>query len=87
MQKLEAKPKRGGDRSEFEYARDVTGTLKQFAVFTSDVRVAPVVLSKERITLRTSARAQARSEHESRVVWKLAASEREKVLSTLPLLD
>ena len=53
------------------YACDVKGELKQFAVFTSDVRVAPLVLSKARIALRTSsgARTQTRNGHGSGVVW------------------
>jgi len=84
VQKLEAKPKRGGDRSEFEYAHDVKGELEWFAVFTSDVPVAPVTLMKGRIALRSSARTQTRDE--SRVVWKLAAAERERTRSALPLL-
>jgi len=43
-----------GDRSEFEHARDSKGELKKFAVFTSDVRVAPVTLAQEK--LRSGAR-------------------------------
>ena len=60
-------------------------------MFTSDVQVALVTscklptLMKGRIALRSSARTQTRDE--STLVWKLAATEREAILSALPLLD